>query len=44
MNGVLRCAGKNNQGIVEEVWYSILKNEYESNFQIGSGHRAGNQV
>lgn len=26
--GTLRSNGKNNQGIVDEVWYSILRNEY----------------
>lgn len=27
--GTLRASGKNNQGIVDEVYYSILKEEYE---------------
>lgn len=27
--GTLRSAGKNNQGICDEVWYGILKQEYE---------------
>ena len=27
--GILRASGKNNQGIVDEVYYSILKEEYE---------------
>ncbi len=26
--GVLRAAGRNNQGICDEVWYSIIKNEF----------------
>lgn len=26
--GVLRAAGRNNQGICDEVWYSILKSEF----------------
>lgn len=28
--GTLRANGKNNQGIIDEVWYSILKDEYFS--------------
>lgn len=27
--GTLRASGKNNQGVVDEVYYSILKEEYE---------------
>ena len=27
--GILRASGKNNQGIVDEVYYSILRDEYE---------------
>lgn len=26
--GTLRAAGKNNQGVVDEVWYGVLKDEY----------------
>lgn len=29
--GTLRASGKNNQGIVDEVYYSILKDDYEAN-------------
>lgn len=29
--GTLRASGKNNQGIVDEVYYSILKDDYEEN-------------
>jgi len=28
--GTLRASGKCNQGVVDEVWYSILRNEYQS--------------
>ncbi|ERL12616.1 hypothetical protein HMPREF1248_1492 [Coriobacteriaceae bacterium BV3Ac1] len=28
--GTWRKAGVNNQGICDEVWYSILRTEYES--------------
>ena len=27
--GIWRAAGKNNIGVVDEVWYSILKDEYK---------------
>lgn len=27
--GVQRMGGRNNQGIVDEVWYSILRSEYK---------------
>ena len=27
--GTLRASGKNNRGIIDEVWYSILKEEYQ---------------
>lgn len=30
--GTLRASGKNNQGIVDEVYYSILKEEYDKNY------------
>ena len=29
--GTLRASGQNNQGIVDEVYYSILKDDYEEN-------------
>jgi len=29
--GTLRSAGVNNQGIIDEVWYSILRNEWKNN-------------
>lgn len=29
--GTLRASGKNNQGIVDQVYYSILKEDYEKN-------------
>ena len=31
--GTLRSTGFCNRGIIDEVWYSILKNEWDSNRQ-----------
>lgn len=28
--GTLRSAGVNNQGIIDLVWYSFLKNDYQN--------------
>lgn len=30
--GTLRSSGKNNQGIIDEVYYSVLKEEYDKNY------------
>ena len=32
--GTLRSAGFCNQGIIDEVWYSILKEEYKQNYNV----------
>ena len=29
-DGMRRQAGVNNQGIIDEAWYSILRSEYEN--------------
>ncbi len=35
--GVRRAVGRNNQGVCDECWHSILREEYES----GNGNRSG---